>query len=164
MNDQQQLFVKMVVDAWSNEIKFTNALLGQLSDEQLLHEIAPGRNRGIYLLGHLTAVHDNMLPLLRFQNAVHAELYRPFHDEPDRAVADLPSVSQLRAQWKEVNEILLDHFKRLPSAEWFTRHANITEEDFPKEPHRNRLNVVISRTNHLSNHRGQLILLTTSVS
>ena len=44
--------------------------------------------------------------------------------------------------------------------EWFTRHANITEADFPKEPHRNRLNVLLSRTNHLAYHRGQMVLLT----
>ena len=43
--------------------------------------------------------------------------------------------------------------------EWFTRHANFSEADFPKVPHRNRLNVVISRTNHLAYHRGQLVLI-----
>ncbi len=74
-------------------------------------------------------------------------------------MADLPDLSQLRSQWKEVNNTLMDHIQRLPVAEWFTRHANISEEDFPKEPHRNRLNVLISRTNHLAYHRGQLILL-----
>ena len=41
----------------------------------------------------------------------------------------------------------------------FTRQANIPKADFPKEPHRNRLNVVISRTNHPAHHRGQLALL-----
>ena len=49
--------------------------------------------------------------------------------------------------------------KALPAAEWFTRHANISEADFPKEPHRNRLNVLLSRTSHLAYHRGQLVLL-----
>lgn len=159
MSDQQALFVKMALDAWRAEIKYTNALFEKLSDEQLMHEVAPGRNRGIYLLGHLTAVHDQMLPLLRFQDTMYPELYAPFHDEPDKAVADLPPIPQLRTQWKEVNDTLLDHMTRLPAAEWFTRHANISEEAFPKEPHRNRLNVVISRTNHLAYHRGQLVLL-----
>ena len=159
MNDHQELFVRMAVDAWNNELKATNALLDKLTDEQLMREVAPSRNRGIYLLGHLTAVHDRMMPLLRFQDAMHPELNKPFHDEADRVVADLPSVAQLRAQWKEVNDTLLDHMKRLPAEEWFTRHANISEEDFPKEPHRNRLNVLLSRTSHLAYHRGQLVLL-----
>ncbi|MBK6626451.1 MAG: hypothetical protein IPJ87_16545 [Flavobacteriales bacterium] len=37
--------------------------------------------------------------------------------------------------------------------------ARIAEVDLPKEPHRNRLNVLMSRTNHLAYHRGQLIML-----
>ena len=157
--EQKELFVKMALDAWNNEMKAAKAVLEKLSDEQLLREVAPSRNRGIYLLGHLTAVHDGMLRLLRFQNALHPELDKPFLDEADKAVADLPPVAQLRAQWKEVNGTLMDHMRSLPAEEWFTRHVNISEEDFPKEPHRNRLNVVLSRTSHLAYHRGQLVLL-----
>lgn len=153
------VFVKMALDAWTSELKHTNALLAKLTDEQLMQQVAPGRNRGIYLLGHLTAVHDQMLPLLRFQETMYPELYGPFHDEPDGAVAGLPPIAQLRAQWKAVNDALLKHMAGLAPEEWFSRHANIAEADFPKEPHRNRLNVVISRTNHLAYHRGQLALL-----
>lgn len=160
MTDQQVLFVKMALDAWNSELKYTNALLDQLSDAQLMREVSPGRNRGIYLLGHLTAVHDQVLPLLRFREKLHPELYGPFHDEPDGAGAELPPIAQLRAQWKEVNEALLKHMMGLAPEEWFTRHANISEADFPKEPHRNRLNVLLSRTNHLAYHRGQMVLLT----
>ncbi len=73
-----ELFVRMAVNAWSNELKATDALLEKLSDEQLMREIAPSRNRGIYLLGHLTAEHDMMLPLLRFQEAASgtAQIFR----------------------------------------------------------------------------------------
>lgn len=153
------LFVKMTLDAWSNELKFTNTLLDKLTDDQLLNEVAPTRNRGLYLLGHLTAAHDRMLSLLRFQDPMHPELHKPFLDEADKAVEELPSAAQLRTQWKAVNDTLMDHMKRLPANEWFSRHASISEEDFPKEPHRNRANVLLSRTAHLSYHRGQLALL-----
>ena len=157
---ENTLFVKMVTDGWHAQIKATNTLLDKLSDEQLLHEIAPGRNRGIYLLGHLTAVHDLMLPLLRFREPLFAELKPIFIDAPDKAVADIPSVSQLREQWRTVNDQLKEHISALSPDEWFTRHANVSEEDFVKEPHRNRLNVLMGRTNHLSSHRGQMVLLT----
>jgi len=159
MNDQQQLFVKMVLEAWAREIGATNALLEKLSDEQLMHEVSPTRNRGVYLLGHLTAEHDEMLSLLRFQESMHPELMPVFMDAPDKAVATLPPVQQLRAQWNAVNETLMGYMDRLSANEWFTRHAKISEQDFPKEPHRNRLNVLISRTSHLAYHRGQLIFL-----
>ena len=159
MDLQNGLFVKMAVDAWTKELNATGALLEKLSDEQLMREIVPGRNRGIYLVGHLIAEHDLLMPLLRFQAALHPELKPPFIDAPDRAIAELPSLSQLREQWRTVNDTLMQHIVRLPADEWFTRHANISEEDFPKEPHRNRLNVLLSRTSHLAYHRGQLVLL-----
>ena len=158
MNDQQ-LFVKMALDAWTAQLNGTDALIGQLTDEQLMHEVAPSRNRGIYLLGHLAAEHDLLLPLLRFQAPMFPELKPVFIDAVDRAVTDLPSVQQLRAQWKAVNGVLNDHIKNIAASDWYTRHANISEADFPKEPHRNRLNVLLSRTIHLAHHRGQLVLL-----
>jgi hypothetical protein len=149
----------MITDSWGGQITATNKIFDNLSDEELLKEVSPGRNRGIYLLGHLTAVHDLMLPLLRFEAAKYPELKPVFLDSPDKAVEATPSATQLRQQWKDVNETLSNHIKNLPADDWFTRHANISEEDFIKEPHRNRLNVLLDRTIHLSNHRGQLLLL-----
>jgi hypothetical protein len=35
----------------------------------------------------------------------------------------------------------------------------MTEEDFEKEPGRNKLSVLINRTNHMAYHLGQLVLL-----
>ena len=149
----------MITDSWQKQIMATNKIFDALSDEALLQEVSPGRNRGIYLLGHLTAVHDLMLPLLRFEEAKYPELQHPFLKSPDKAVDAIPSATQLREQWKDVNETLSTHIQNLPADDWFTRHSNISEEDFIKEPHRNRLNVLLDRTIHLSNHRGQLLLL-----
>jgi len=60
--------------------------------------IAPGRNRGIYLLGHLVAVHDLMLPLLRFEDVIYPDLQPVFVDAPDRAFETMPPVEILRKQ------------------------------------------------------------------
>jgi hypothetical protein len=154
-----ELFVKMVTGSWQQQINATNKIFDNLSDEKLMDEVAPGRNRAIYLLGHLTTVHDRMLPLLRFEESKYPELKSLFLDSPDKAVGAIPSASQLRQQWQDVNETLSGHINNIPAEEWFTRHSNISEEDFIKEPHRNRLNVLLDRTIHLSNHRGQLLLL-----
>jgi len=159
MHVSNELLAKMVIDAWAKELNAASALLDKLSDEQVMREVAPARNRGIYLVGHLIAEHDAMMPLLRFQPALHPELKPMFIDAPDRAIAELPAMHLLREQWKTVHDTLMEHIGRLPTEEWFTRHANISPEDFPKEPHRNRLNVLLSRTNHLAYHRGQLALL-----
>ncbi len=156
--NEKQLFVKMALDTWSERINATSKLVDQLTDDQLMNEVAPGRNRGIYLVGHLASVHDQMLPLLRFQEMLYPELKPVFIDAADRTT-ELPAVAQVREQWKLVHYTLMGHITRLPPEVWFTRHASITEEDFEKEPHRNRLNLLMNRTNHLSYHRGQLALL-----
>lgn len=155
----QDLFIKMAIDGWQAQLNGFNSLLGELSEKQIMEEVAPGRNRGIYLLGHLTAVHDLMLPLLRFEKALYPELKSIFLDAPDKSGKEFPSISQLRKQWNTVNEKLINHFNTLQGDAWFTRHENVSDEDFIKEPHRNRLNVLLTRTNHLSNHRGQFVFL-----
>ncbi|HYK46672.1 MAG TPA: DinB family protein, partial [Parafilimonas sp.] len=59
-NTADALFVKMVMLAWQNQNNEANKLLDALSDEQLSAQTAPGRNSGIYLLGHLAAINDNL--------------------------------------------------------------------------------------------------------
>lgn len=156
----QDIVLKQIVQAWHSQIAATDKLLDQLSDDQLMTEVAPSRNRGIYILGHLIAIHDMMLPLLRLEEAIFPELHNLFIRTPDRTVPALPSPAELKQSWKTVNEKLKNYIDALTWEEWCTRHNNVSEEDFAKEPHRNRINVLISRTNHLSYHRGQLILLT----
>jgi hypothetical protein len=159
MKTQQELFIKMVLDAWYLQIKRSDDVFNSLSDEQLLQEVSPGRNRGVYLLGHLTAVHDRMLPLLGLSEQLYPQLYDLFVLNPDKAIAKIPASSKLRQFWNKVNTTLAEHFSRTTPEAWLQKHASVSEEDFAKEPHRNKLNLVINRTNHLSTHLGQLIFL-----
>ena len=156
---QQELLTKLTLDNWYSHIARTNKLLGELTDEQLQKEIAPGRNRGIYLLGHLAAVHDRMLPLLNLGDQTRPEMDAIFLTSPDKAVKEIPTATELRAYWNEVNGKLDTHFKSITPDEWLLKHNSVSEEDFAKEPHRNRLSIVISRTGHLAGHLGQMILL-----
>lgn len=157
----EETFIKMVLDAWHTQVKQTDDVFNSLTDEQLLKEIAPGKNRGIYLLGHLTAVHDRMLPLLGFGDQRYPNLYKTFVESADKTENDLPSAEDLRNYWKETNNILSENFSKLSITEWFQKHNAVSETDFAKEPHRNKLNIIINRTNHLANHSGQLLLLKT---
>ena len=155
----EDVFIKMVLDAWYTYIKRTDELFDSLTDEQLMKEIAPGRNRGIYLLGHLAAVHDQILPLLELANPLYAELWEPFVESPDKEVTELPTTQALRGHWKEINSTLAGKMSSLSPEVWFQKHTAVSEEAFANEPHRNKLNIIVNRTNHLSNHLGQLLLL-----
>ncbi|HWY37563.1 MAG TPA: DinB family protein [Bacteroidia bacterium] len=159
METQKQLIVKSVLDAWHSRLEAANKAFDSLTDEQLQNEVSPNKNRAIYLLGHLTAVHDKMLPLLNFEQQQFPHLDDVFLSKPDRSVSEIPSAKDLRANWKSVNSKLATHFNNLSPDEWFQKHSSVSAEDFVKEPHRNRLNVVIGRTNHLAYHLGQLALI-----
>jgi hypothetical protein len=149
----------MVLDSWYSKIKDLDTLFDNLTDDQLQKEVAPGRNSGIYLLGHLTAVHDRMLSLLNLGEQLYPQLTTLFINNPESSITEKPTTSDLRQYWKNVNSTLEKHYRNLQPDEWFQKHNSVSAEDFLKEPHRNRLNVIISRTNHLSYHHGQLIFL-----
>jgi hypothetical protein len=159
MISTEQLFLKMALDAWETQITRTTKLIDSLTDEQLYREVAPGRNTGVYLLGHLTAVHDALLSLMRFSERLYPDLDEIFVDSPYNSGLSQPPLEELRTAWNKVNEKLSQHFDSLSVSEWFERHSAISEADFKNEPHRNRLNVVLNRTSHLANHLGQLTFL-----
>ncbi len=158
MKHHEELLIKSVLDSWFNHISRIDNLLDTLTDEELHMEVAPGRNRGTYLIGHLTAVHDRMLPLLGFEDHHHPHLDEIFITSADKE-KDMPPAAELRKYWKDVNDTLANHFKSQQPEEWLQRHTAVSEEDFAKEPHRNKMNVLVSRTTHLAYHFGQLIFL-----
>lgn len=151
--------LKMIFDRWYALIKNFDTTLNALTDEQLQHEIAPGKNRGIYLLGHMVAVHDDMLRLLNLGDKMYPELFEPFINSPDKAVNEIPSAATLRTYWSKQNEVLKQKFDSVQPEEWFQKHTAVTAEDFAKEPHRNKLNIIITRTTHLAYHHGQFVLI-----
>ncbi len=158
MNTNQTM-VKMVLDRWDGSITNFNKIMDSLSNEQLQKEIAPSKNRGIYLLGHLIAVHDDMMILLDMGEKMYPELNEPFIQSPDKATEHIPSISDLRAFWTKQCAILRQKFDTLTTEEWFEKHTAVSSEDFANEPHRNKLNIIITRTSHLQYHSGQLVLL-----
>jgi hypothetical protein len=154
----EELFLAVALNGWKGNIERADKMFSGLSEEELLKEVAPGKNRLIYLWGHLTAVHDAMLPLLGFGRRLHPEFDVAFISNPDKTQAGVPPVESVRKAWREVNGRLFDGFASLSAADWLKKHAAVSEEDFLKEPLRNRLAVLLSRTNHLAYHLGQAAL------
>jgi hypothetical protein len=61
--------------------------------------------------------------------------------------------------WNKQNALLEGKFNAATAEEWFEKHTAVSDEDFSKEPYRNKLNIIITRTSHLQYHSGQLALL-----
>src|SRR5688572_15387212 len=120
---KEQLILKMVLDAWHQYLKRTDDLFRQLTDEDLLKQIAPGKNSAKYLLGHLIAVHDRILPLLGIGQSLYSDLHDDFERKPDGDQVKNYATSDLRRQWSEVNKTLNNAMATLKFEQWFERHA-----------------------------------------
>ena len=151
-------YVALGLKTWNTQIDRADKLFGGLSSEEILQEIAPGRNRLLYLWGHLTAVHDGMLPLLALGERLHPEFDVAFISNPDRSRTGMPSHEQVREAWNVVNSELWKGFEQMSWSDWIQRHSAVSAEDFAKDTSRNRFAVLLSRTNHLSYHLGQAVL------
>lgn len=149
-----QLLVASSVLAWKTQLERAGKLFANLDDGQLLAEIAPGKNRLVYLWGHLIAVHDAMLPLLGLGPRLHPELDALFLTAADRSATELPNAEELKRLWNEVNAHLagIDAFT---PADWAAKHSAVSEEDFAINPLRNRLALLLNRTSHVAYHLGQ---------
>jgi DinB superfamily len=147
------------LQSWSQVLARLDQRLLGLNDEQLECPVAPERNRLIYLLGHLTVAHDMMRVLLRVGNRLHPELDDAFFDNPDRSKKHQFHSSDIKNAWSEINRDLTEAMSKFSSDEWLERHAAVAEADFPRDMTRNRLAILLSRTNHASFHLGQIVLV-----
>jgi DinB superfamily len=140
---------------WRSNIDRADKFFGNLSQDQLLLEVAPGKNRLIYLWGHLTAFNDALIPLLGLGSRIRPELDLMFISNPDRTVTTILSGGELKTIWQETSQILWTGFSKLSAADWLQKHGAVSAEDFLREPHRNRFTVLLGRTAHIAYHLGQ---------
>ena len=158
MSTTQDALLAAALTSWTQTVARAGKFFSALSDEDLQAEVAPGRNRLIYLWGHLTAFNDALLPLLRIGDRLHPELDATFLKAADKTVAEIPSAADLNRIWDEINATLSPALAQLSAEQWLERHASVSEEDFAKEPHRNRFAILLGRTGHIAYHLGQALL------
>jgi len=101
-------FVDSALRGWKSNVERADKLFGALSPEQLEKEVAPGKNRLIYLWGHLAAVNDGLLALLGIGERLHPEFDGMFISNPDKSVQLTVSGQSLKGAWEEINHIGMD--------------------------------------------------------
>src|SRR5712672_2405607 len=82
---------------WKSNIERAGNLFGTLSPEQLEQQVAPGKNRLIYLWGYVTAVNDGLLPLLGIDERLHPELDTMFIAKPAKSVELTATAKSVKA-------------------------------------------------------------------
>jgi hypothetical protein len=155
----EELMSTTAIQTWKLVVGRFSKGIAPLTDEQLQQQVTPGRNRLFYLLGHLTAVHDRMFSLLGVGERLHPELDDVYITNPDRTHPDPLSAADLKQAWTNVNDRLTAALEKLGPEEWLHKHTAVSDEDFAKDPTRNRLAILLSRTSHAAFHSGQAVLV-----
>ena len=131
----EQIIFDSVLALWKSTVDRATKLFDDLSEEDAAEPVAPGRNRVVYLLGHLTAVHDRMIPLLGLGKRIHPEMDASFVSNPDRAGGNLPPLADLKNRWEAVNGHLLVLMQQDVSPSWWAqRHTSVSEAAFQINP------------------------------
>jgi hypothetical protein len=156
--NKEQIFIDMALKAWNTQISRADKFFNSLNDADFTKEIAPGKNRIVYLLGHLITVNEGMISLFSLGDRSYQAWDEAFIKNPDRKIADTPDVATLKKAWNESNERLNSLFGKMTAESWFGRHTSMTDEDLIKEPSRNKLSVLLNRSSHVAYHLGQLVL------
>ena len=122
--------IKQVITAWATNSKVISTFFSKYEDAYYFNEVSPGRNRAIYLLGHLIAANDSMLPMFDLGERLYPELEATFLRIPDKTAADTLTIAELRQYWEILNTTLAAHFDKMQTQDWMSRHTRVSEEDF----------------------------------
>jgi hypothetical protein len=82
MTDLKRL-TDSAIASWKQQLSRIDQIVAASADADLEREIAPGRNRLYYLVGHLAVVHDRMFPLLGVGERRYQQLDKPFLEDAD---------------------------------------------------------------------------------
>jgi hypothetical protein len=112
-----------VVNSWKLVIDRFDKVLEDFTDDPLGQPVAPDKNRLFYLLGHLTAVHDRMLPMLGLGERFHPELEDAYIRNLERVLGDPLPATELRRAWSEVNDNLTAVFEQFTLLDELEKYA-----------------------------------------
>ena len=129
-----------------------------ITEDDFHKPIVPGGNSPSWLLGHLADTDDTLLELFGIRSRMFPELIKIYHHERGTNQSGHLSKEELATKWKQIVTELDRTFKSMTESDWLSRHMIVSEEDFKKEPHRNKLNVMLSRVTHKASHLGQIAL------
>ncbi len=153
------LIIKVALEHWEQMVRRADAVISDRSDEILSRPVAPGKNTGVYIIGHLIAINDTMLETIGIGEAKYPELFEMYFRHPDGAALPYKTMPELREIWKETHGRIAAIIQQVPEDDWLKRHARMTDEEFEQNPLRNKLSVFLNRATHIGYHVGQLTLV-----
>lgn len=139
-------------------IGWINGSLNALSDDELRQEILPGKNHGIWLLGHLIASDDDFSVYLGKGELIYPE-YQDMFAQGSKLLPPqkYPDTYILRNHWKEVCIKNIMIYQGLKDSELDEKHEMV--KDFERDFFKTKMRVIIYWQLHQAYHAGQLGIL-----
>lgn len=151
--------VKKFAEQFEAMVEWVNGNIDPLTDDELKLEIAPGKNHGVWILGHLIASDDDFSVFMEKGDLLYPEYYELFGQGSKLlSVENYPSVQLLRKQWKSVVEKNRKIYADLTDEELNEPHGRMQsppEKDFFKTKQR----IIYFWQLHQMYHAGQLSIL-----
>ncbi|MFM8912176.1 MAG: DinB family protein [Flammeovirgaceae bacterium] len=144
---------------WDALNKRMSKTLDSISEENFHRPIVANGNSPSWIMGHLVEADDALLELLGIGPRLFPNLSKIYHHERGTNQSGHLAKAELVNCFKIVSEALNKTFKSWSENDWLSKHTAVSDADFEKEPHRCRLNVMLSRVSHKASHLGQITLL-----
>lgn len=136
-------------------IEWVNGIIDLLTDEEFKLEIFPGKNHGVWLLGHLVTSDDDFSVFMGKGDVLFPEYYEMFGQGSKLLSAEnYPPVSELRAAWIKVCDKNRKIYHGLSDDELQTPHALV--KDYDKDYFKTKERVIMAWHLHQLYHAGQL--------
>ena len=143
---------------WDTYNRRMQKVIDTITDQNFNSAIVANGNSPSWLLGHLADTDDKLLELFGIKNRMFPELEKIYHHDRGTNQTSHLSKEDLNTKWKAITAELDNAFKSWSESDWLSKHAAVTEDDFKKEPQRNKLNVLLSRVAHKASHLGQIAM------
>ena len=149
-----------LLDMWRNKIHESTEMFESLGANMAMEPVAPGKNRVIYLLGHLLVIHDAIFDSLELGKRRYAH-YDVLFLTPQHPANAYPPFGLLLQEWIVLNEDLTRQLSSLSHSQWQSKLHYVSEADFILKPYKNRFCGFQCLITHLYHHSGQMELIRT---
>lgn len=139
-------------------LEWVDGFLNSLSDDDFKTELAPGKNHGVWLFGHIIVCDDDFSVYMGKGELLYPEIAEVFAQGSKlMPVEKYPPVKELKDQWKKVCEKNKKIYSELIDKELSEPHAMV--KDFETDYFKTKERVVIAWQFHQVYHAGQLGVL-----
>jgi uncharacterized damage-inducible protein DinB len=149
------IIAKKFFQQYEMMVGWINETMGGLSDEDFKTELSPGKNHGVWILGHMIVCDDDFSLYMGKGELLYPEFAETFGQSSKiLPVEDYPPVAELKGWWNKVCLKNKKIYSELKDSEFDEPHALVT--DFEKDFFKTKGRVVMAWQLHQMYHNGQL--------